>query len=63
MSAPNTNIEKQKRRHKAPLIALAIVVLVVIGLMALWIVDLSAEAPGPNGAQAPLAEVPPPGSG
>jgi hypothetical protein len=31
MSAPDTNLDRQKRRHKAPLVGLA-VILVVVGL-------------------------------
>ncbi|MES2664502.1 MAG: hypothetical protein V4712_00280 [Pseudomonadota bacterium] len=36
MSAPHTNLEKQKRRHKGPLIGIALALLFGLGLMAYW---------------------------
>lgn len=42
MSAPEVNIEKQKRRHRGPLIGMAVVVLFVVVLIIYW---PSEEAP------------------
>jgi hypothetical protein len=36
MSAPEVNIEKQKRRHRGPLIGMAVVVLFVVALILYW---------------------------
>lgn len=51
MSAPQTNIEKQKRRHRGPLIGMIVVVLAV-GLGYLWWVGYEvAESDPPQGSQ------------
>lgn len=51
MSAPQTNIEKQKRRHRGPLVGMIIVVLAV-GLGYLWWVSYEvAESDPPQGSQ------------
>lgn len=39
MSAPDTNIEKQKRRHRGPLIGMAVVVIFALGLILFWLMD------------------------
>lgn len=53
MSAPDTNLKKQGRRHRGPLIGIA-VALTVGSLLLLWlIVRVFSDAPGPNGEQAP----------
>jgi len=36
MSAPQTNLEKQKRRHKGPLIGMAVGLIVGVLLMIYW---------------------------
>jgi hypothetical protein len=74
MSAPQTNINKQKRRHRGPLVGMA-VVLTFVGLLLFWWlgeeasqnnVNPGAQAlpegtqVGPDGAEtdAPAAQVP-----
>jgi cytoskeletal protein RodZ len=48
MSAPDTNIEKQKRRHWAPLLGSALVVVFGIAMLLWWAFDQAAAAPGPD---------------
>lgn len=48
MSAPQTNIEKQKRRHSAPLIGMIVVVLFGVAMIVWWGVEQAARAPGPD---------------
>ena len=50
MSAPQTNIEKQKRWHRGPLVGMAAVIFFV-GLMFLWLTG----AFGPDEPDAPVA--------
>jgi hypothetical protein len=50
MSAPQTNIEKQKRWHRGPLVGMAAVI-VFVGLMFLWLTG----AFGPDAPDAPIA--------
>ena len=54
MSAPQTNIEKQQRRHRGPLIGMAVVVaLVAIGFV--WWLGIESGNPDlAPGAQSPL---------
>lgn len=54
MSAPDTNIDKQKRRHWAPLVGVALVAVFGIAMIAWWALEQSAQAPGPD--TAPPAE-------
>lgn len=49
MSAPRTNIETQKRRHRGPLIGMAVVVLFALALIAYWLLDEASEARNPIG--------------
>jgi hypothetical protein len=49
MSAPQTNIEKQKRWHRGPLVGMAAVV-VFVGFMFLWLTG----AFGPDAPDAPI---------
>lgn len=37
MSAPNTNIEKQRRRHWGPLIGMAVVVAFGVAMIMIWL--------------------------
>ncbi len=67
MSAPQTNIEKQKRKHKGPLIGMAIGVVFAVGMLALLIGYTADEAGAPDGAEIQIdgrtgAEVPADGS-
>ena len=48
MSSPDTNLEKQKRWHRGPLIGMAVVVAFGVGLILFWLVGLMAAAPEPN---------------
>lgn len=50
MSAPQTNIEKQKRWHRGPLVGMA-AGLIFVGLMFLWLTG----AFGPDDPAAPVA--------
>lgn len=52
MSAPQTNLETQKRRHRGPLIGSALVVIFGVGLIAYWILEESAVAENPVGSPA-----------
>lgn len=64
MSAPQTNIEKQHRRHRGPIIGMIFAV-IAVGLGYLWWVTYEvAESNPPEGAQTQIdgrtgAEVPP----
>lgn len=49
MSAPDTNIEKQKRRHWAPLVGSALVAVFGIAMILWWALEQGAQAPGPEG--------------
>ncbi|MBJ6370010.1 hypothetical protein [Sedimentitalea arenosa] len=49
MSAPQTNIEKQERRHKGPLIGVGLAVVVAIVGYVVWQSTFEAEQPGPAG--------------
>jgi hypothetical protein len=42
MSAPKTNLEKQKRRHWAPLLGMALVALFGVALIVYWQVEEAA---------------------
>ena len=48
MSAPNTNLDTQKRRHIGPILGMLAVVVFAVGLLVWWLADESAEAPGPD---------------
>ncbi len=50
MSAPETNIEKQKKRHRGPLIGLAIAAVFVVLILGYYIVNLVAQGSNPEGA-------------
>ena len=55
MSAPNTNLETQKERHKGPLAGIRLAVIVAAALFAGLVVWLSAN--GDPAEPAPAAEV------
>jgi hypothetical protein len=48
MSAPKTNLEKQKRRHWAPLLGMALVALFGVALIVYWQVEEAAEGLSPG---------------
>ena len=63
MSAPQTNIKKQRRRHKGPLVGLTLVVIFGVGLILYWIFELFAEAPEHPGEREIPSLAPPAGEG
>ena len=58
MSAPGTNLETQKSRHKGPLAGIAFVLVFALGLLIALLVWLSANGNTPE-ATAPQVEVTP----
>ncbi|WP_103257584.1 hypothetical protein [Tabrizicola aquatica] len=48
MSAPQTNLEKQKRRHIVPLLGMALVVLFGVGLIIYWQFEEAAQGDSPG---------------
>ena len=48
MTPPDTNLQKQKKRHRGPLIGIALVVIFGFGLIAYWVLEEAAMAPGPD---------------
>lgn len=52
MSAPQTDLEKQKRRHWAPLLGMAAVTVFALAVIAYWLFE---EA---DGTEHPLNDVP-----
>ena len=52
MSAPQTNIEKQKRWHRGPLIGMTLVTIFGVGMIFIWLMDESAHG-GKLGAMPP----------
>ena len=64
MAAPQTNIEKQKRWHRGPLIGMALVVIFGVGLITYWLIDESANrvepdpTPAIQGQDAPADDAP-----
>ena len=63
MTPPDTNLQKQKKRHRGPLIGIALVVIFGFGLIAYWVVEEAAVAPGPDDAPAPRPMRRPPSAG
>ncbi|MFN4153178.1 MAG: hypothetical protein ACK4HF_00860 [Paracoccaceae bacterium] len=51
MSAPQTNIEKQKRRHRGPLVGMVVVVCAVIIGFVWWLGYEAAESDPAQGSQ------------
>ena len=50
MSAPETNIETQKRRHRGPLIGMIVVVIFAVGLIVWWMLEQTALSEPPQGS-------------
>ncbi|SMH57518.1 hypothetical protein [Maritimibacter sp. HL-12] len=48
MTPPDTNLKKQKRRHRFPLVGMAIIAVFAIGVIIYWILEEVATAPGPQ---------------
>ena len=59
MSAPKTNIEKQKRWHRVPLLGMALAVLVGVGSAFLWLTQEVADSDPPVEGQQLPTEAPP----
>ncbi|MGR3435169.1 MAG: hypothetical protein ACU0CO_09830 [Shimia sp.] len=57
MSAPDTNVEKQKRRHRGPLRGIAFAVAFAGVLLVLYMIVLIARGEGaePDGGEVPVA--------
>ncbi|SEL36525.1 hypothetical protein [Pacificibacter marinus] len=51
MSPPDTNLEKQKRRHRGPLIGMALVIAFVAAVIVYWNGDEVATASGAESAE------------
>ncbi len=58
MSAPRTNFSTQKRRHRGPLIGMALVALFGVLLIVYWIFEEAATADNPEGTVVPGEEAP-----
>lgn len=52
MSAPETNIEKQKKRHRGPLIGFGAAGVFVAIILVYYIINLVAQGSDPEGADA-----------
>ena len=50
MSAPNTDVEKQKKQHKAPLLGMRAMVFWSVGLLILLILYITLRGDAPEGA-------------
>ena len=50
MTPPDANLDKQKRRHRGPLIGIGVVVVFAVALIAYWIAEEAFTAPGPEDA-------------
>lgn len=48
MTPPDTNLQKEKRRHRGPLIGMAIVVVFAAGLILFWVAESFFYSPGPG---------------
>lgn len=48
MTPPDTNLKKQKRRHRGPLFGIAIAVLFGVGIILYWVSALFDEPAGPD---------------
>lgn len=48
MSAPHTNVETQKRRHRGPLIGMALVVIFGVALIVYWQFEEAAQGNSPT---------------
>ncbi|MDP3339683.1 hypothetical protein [Frigidibacter sp.] len=59
MSAPQTNIEKQKRRHWAPLVGSALVVVFGVAMILWWMTEEAVEAPETDAPAAATGDIGP----
>ncbi|MDF0602750.1 hypothetical protein P1J78_18575 [Psychromarinibacter sp. C21-152] len=56
MTPPDTNVKKQQRRHRGPLIGMGLVALFGIGIILYWIAEEVYFAPGPEEPADPTVE-------
>lgn len=54
MSHTDNNVQRQKRRHRGPLIGMAVVVIFALVLLVWWLGYEAYEADGPQGAPAQI---------
>ena len=52
MSASETNVKKQAKRHRGPLIGMIAVLIFALGLFVWWLMYEAAEGTAPQGADA-----------
>lgn len=50
MSAPRTNLEKQRRRHWGPLLGMALVTLFAVAVIVYWLAEEMAQSDPPSPA-------------
>ncbi len=48
MTAPDTQIEKQVKRHRPSLIGIAVALAIVVGLIVFWVISGSQSTPDPT---------------
>ncbi len=53
MSAPRTNLERQRRRHWVPLLGMALVAAFGVLLIVYWLFEEAAESDQPQGSAPP----------
>lgn len=51
MSAPQTNIEKQKRRHRGPLVGMVLVTIFGVAMLFFWLTGEAEDGNKPGDAQ------------
>lgn len=59
MSAPQTNIEKQKRWHRGPLIGMAVAVIFGVAMIFFWLMDEAASSDAPDTLPQGIEQAPP----
>lgn len=57
MSAPRTNLEKQKRHHIVPIIGIIVVVLIALGGFLWWFNDETTDPEIPGEVPGPVGEI------
>lgn len=60
MSAPQTNVQSQKRRHRGPLVGVAVAAAFGVGLILFWLFDATATAPSSDSGNPAAPEAVPP---
>lgn len=57
MSPPDVNLDKQKRRHWAPLAGMALAAIFGIGIILYWVMEEFATAPTPEEVDEPVRSI------